>query len=98
MGSGGVNFNVYEYDGGKEPSAARALVHGIGDFLTLGIWEAVGTPSEALFGEKKYLRVEYDDADKAIKVEPHNAKPIKTASKTTEKTAPKQMSSIKKDM
>ena len=51
---------VYEYEVGREPSAGRAVAHGVMDVLTLGIWEVVGTPVEVLKGDKLHLIVIYD--------------------------------------
>lgn len=52
---------VYEIEYGNEASTGRAIAHGTLDILTLGIWELVGTPMEAVKGEKTYLTVEYED-------------------------------------
>ena len=53
----------YEYEIGNEPSAGRAIGHGVMDVLTLGLWEVAGTPIEGMQGEKKRLAVTYDDKD-----------------------------------
>lgn len=50
---------VYEYEIGDEPSAGRAVGHATLDVLTLGIWEIVGTPTEASMGDKFELTVVY---------------------------------------
>ena len=39
---------LYEYTTGESGSAGRAIAHGVGDVLTLGLWEVVGTPVEAV--------------------------------------------------
>jgi len=41
---------LYEYTTGESGSAGRAIAHGVGDVLTLGLWEVVGTPVEATQG------------------------------------------------
>jgi hypothetical protein len=46
--SGGGRADVYQYEIGNEPSTGRAVGHGVMDVLTLGIWEVVGTPIEAV--------------------------------------------------
>jgi outer membrane protein assembly factor BamE (lipoprotein component of BamABCDE complex) len=56
----GTRVDIYEYELGNEPSAGRAVGHGIMDVLTLGIWEVVGTPIEAVQGEKKQITITYD--------------------------------------
>ena len=38
----------YEYVVGNEPSTGRAVGHGVMDVLSLGLWEVVGTPIEAI--------------------------------------------------
>ena len=49
--------------------ATRAIVHGTADVLTLGLWEAVGTPTEMLLnGEKIRLQLFYDKHDRLQKV------------------------------
>jgi hypothetical protein len=48
---------------------ARALVHGAADVFTLGLWEVVGTPSEAFFGAKSMaIKIIYDESDKVKEV------------------------------
>jgi len=50
----------YQYFTGDEPSTQRAVVYGILDVATLGIAEVVGTPVEALQGDKHIVEVNYD--------------------------------------
>ncbi len=64
----GKRIDIYEYEIGNEPSAARAIGHGVMDFLTLGLWEVVGTPVEGFQGEKRQLRITYDKDDKVIAI------------------------------
>ncbi|GFH63200.1 MAG: hypothetical protein ZNDK_0971 [Candidatus Desulfovibrio kirbyi] len=64
----GHRFDVYAYEIGNEPSAGRAIGHGVMDALTLGLWEVVGTPVEGFQGDKKYLSVVYDDNDVATRI------------------------------
>jgi hypothetical protein len=41
--------------------AGRALFHGAADLMTLGLWEVVGTPAEAVFsGDEMAFEVSYD--------------------------------------
>jgi hypothetical protein len=56
---------------GNEPSAGRAIGHGVMDVLTLGLWEAFGTPIEAAAGSEKQSRyvIYYDENQKIQKVE-----------------------------
>jgi len=55
--------DIYEYEIGNEPSAGRAIGHGVMDVLTLGIWEVVGTPIEGFQGEKRQITIIYDNSD-----------------------------------
>jgi len=52
-------IEVYEVEKGNEPSMGRALAHGTLDLFTCGLWEIVGTPLEAVAGEKSYFIAEY---------------------------------------
>lgn len=66
--TGAQRTDVYEYEMGNEPSACRALGHGVMDFLTLGLWEVIGTPIEAFRGEKYQVSVTYDQNDRVVAV------------------------------
>ena len=59
---------TYEYEIGDEPSAGRAVAHGAMDVLTFGLWEVVGTPVEALQGQKYQMTVTYDAEGKAKEI------------------------------
>jgi uncharacterized protein YceK len=61
-------LNIYEYEVGNDPSAGRAIGHGVMDVLTLGLWEVVGTPIEGFQGDKRQVQVEYDANDKVVSV------------------------------
>lgn len=66
----GELVEVYQYQ--KESgSAVRALMHGVLDISTMGLWEVVGTPIEACASEAKYfiIKVYYDEYENATKVE-----------------------------
>jgi hypothetical protein len=64
----GRNVAVYRYEIGNEPSAGRAIGHGVMDVLTLGLWEVVGTPVEVFQGERYELTVVYDENGKASQI------------------------------
>ena len=59
----GKRVDMYEYELGNEPSAGRAIGHGVMDVLTFGLWEVAGTPIEGFQGEKKRLTIRYDAKD-----------------------------------
>lgn len=61
---------VYQYQK-ERGSAARALMHGVLDISTCGLWEAVGTPIEACVDEKGYfsIKVTYDAYENVQHVE-----------------------------
>ena len=49
--------------------AGRAFFHGAADVVTFGLWEVVGTPTEAVFsGDAMAYEVTYDDKDKIDQV------------------------------
>ena len=55
----------------KGAKAGRAFFHGAADVFTLGLWEAVGTPTEAIFtGDKVAYEVTYDTNDRVEKLVP----------------------------
>jgi hypothetical protein len=64
----GRRADVYQYEIGNEPSAGRAIGHGVMDVLTLGIWEIVGTPIEAVQGETYNATITYDESDKVAEI------------------------------
>ncbi len=67
----GKRVDVFSFVQGysKGAKAGRALFHGAADVFTLGLWEVVGTPTEAIFdGQKVAYEVTYDTSDKVEKV------------------------------
>lgn len=68
--SNGRRLETYEYKTGDAPSPWRAVVHGILDFASLGIWEVLGTPIEMAQGEKVRVTVEYDEDGRVATVMP----------------------------
>ncbi len=64
----GRRVDLYEYEIGNEPSAGRAIAHGVMDVLTLGIWEIIGTPIEGFQGTKHRLTVTYDQEDRVMAI------------------------------
>jgi hypothetical protein len=64
----GRRADVYEYQIGNEPSAGRAIGHGMMDVLTLGLWEVVGTPIEGVQGETYHATITYDRDDKVSEI------------------------------
>lgn len=64
----GNRADIYEYEIGNEPSAGRAVGHAVMDVLTLGIWEVVGTPIEAVQGEKYRATIIYDGNDRVNEI------------------------------
>ena len=67
-GAGGTRVDIYEYEIGNEPSAGRAVAHGVMDVLTLGIWELAGTPIEAVQGEKYEATLTYDEQERVTDI------------------------------
>ncbi|MBI3291680.1 MAG: hypothetical protein HYZ73_02565 [Elusimicrobia bacterium] len=67
----GKKVDVFSFTQGysKPAKAARAVFHGAADVFTLGLWEVVGTPTEAIFdGTKMALEVTYDENDRVESV------------------------------
>jgi hypothetical protein len=67
----GKRVDVFTFVQGysKGSKTGRAIWHGVADVFTLGLWEVVGTPTEAIFdGEKMAYEVTYDTSDKVEKV------------------------------
>jgi hypothetical protein len=55
--------------------AGRAIFHGIADVFTLGLWEVVGTPVEAVAsGTDVKVAVFYDSSDKVERIETYSGK------------------------
>lgn len=65
---GGKRTDVYAYEIGNEPSAARAIGHGVMDVLTLGVWEVIGSPIEGFQGEKHQATITYGGDDKVLSI------------------------------
>jgi hypothetical protein len=64
----GRRADIYEYQNGNEPSAGRAIGHGMMDLLTLGLWEVVGTPIEGVQGKTYHATITYDRDDKVVEI------------------------------
>ena len=63
----GKRVEVYAFTQGYSKAArvSRTIGHGAADVFTLGLWEAVGTPTEAAFnGSRVVYEVTYDTADR----------------------------------
>jgi len=67
----GNKVDVYSFTQGysKGTKAARAFGHGVMDVATLGLWEVIGSPAEAIAsGNKVIVRVHYDKNDLIEKI------------------------------
>ena len=65
------NMEVFRFIQGYSTGAkaGRALFHGAADVVTLGLWEVVGTPAEAVFsGDEMAYQVSYDKDDRVDQV------------------------------
>ena len=63
-----TRLDIYEYEVGNEPSAGRAIGHGVMDVMTFGVWEVIGTPIEGIQGDERELFITYDQNDLVIKL------------------------------
>jgi len=64
---GGKRVDIYSFTQGYSKAArvSRTIGHGAADVLTLGLWEVVGTPTEAAFnGTQVVYEVTYDSSDR----------------------------------
>jgi len=67
----GNRVDIFQFKQGytSGTKAARALVHGAADVFTLGLWEVVGTPTEAVFsGKDMATKVTYDKKNRVKEV------------------------------
>lgn len=66
----GELVEVYQFQK-EQGSAARALMHGVLDVSTFGLWEVIGTPVEASLREDKFytIRIFYDIHENVTKME-----------------------------
>lgn len=62
----GRRVEVFAFKQGysKATKTTRAFAHGVADFLTLGLWEVIGTPTETYFsGTDVKVEITYDEQD-----------------------------------
>lgn len=78
----GNRSDVYEYELGNEPSAGRAIGHGVLDVLTLGLWEVVGTPIEGFTGSTHRVTIVYGPDNRIISI---NQAPVPPPTKAEKK-------------
>ena len=67
----GKKVDVFSFVQGYSTGSrtTRAVFHGVADVFTAGLWEVVGTPTEAIFnGTKVSYEITYDDANRVEKV------------------------------
>ncbi len=63
----GVKTDIFAFTQGYSTGAkvSRTIVHAVFDVFTLGLWEVVGTPIEAIAsGTKTKIQVTYDEQDR----------------------------------
>jgi hypothetical protein len=69
----GKRVDVYSFVQGYSKGArvSRTIGHGTADVVTLGLWEVVGTPTEAVFnGKRVAYEITYDSKDRIERVVP----------------------------
>ena len=67
----GRKIDVFSFQDGYKGSsnAGRAIFHVGADIVTGGLWEIVGTPTEALLqGQSKVIKVKYDAEEKVNEI------------------------------
>jgi outer membrane protein assembly factor BamE (lipoprotein component of BamABCDE complex) len=80
----GKKVDVFSFVQGysKASKTGRAAFHGVADVFTLGLWEVVGTPTEAVFdGTKVSYEITYDKGSRIEKVVPLTDKSREAAAK-----------------
>jgi hypothetical protein len=68
----GCKVDMFRFKQGysKAAKAGRALFHATADVLTFGLWEAAGTPVEAIYtGDDAVVVVRYDTSDRVAAIE-----------------------------
>jgi len=63
----GKKYDIFKFVQGYSTGAKaeRAVFHGAADVLTIGLWEVVGTPTEAVFdGDDMAFEVSYDETNR----------------------------------
>lgn len=79
----GCPVDLFKFRQGYSTRAkvATAAFHGIADVFTLGLWEVVGTPAEAIaHGTDITVKVVYDNDLKILRVETLKGEEAKTPS------------------
>ncbi len=84
----GNRTDIYEYELGNEPSAGRAIGHGVMDVLTIGLWEVVGTPIEGFTGSKHRITLVYGPDDRIISINQAPRAPPATEEKEKDELDP----------
>ena len=56
----GKRADYFTFEKGNEASVGRAALHAFADVMTLGAWEVIGTPLEAIQGDDVTVWVAYD--------------------------------------
>ena len=97
----GKKVDVFSFTQGysKPAKATRAVFHGVADVFTLGLWEVVGTPTEAVFdGTKTALEVTYDEnnrVENVVNLQPQKEPEVKASSEKSTVPASEAPSNIK---
>ncbi|OEU70744.1 MAG: hypothetical protein BA863_14765 [Desulfovibrio sp. S3730MH75] len=95
---GTVEYDVFSfrdgYSGGAK--AGRALFHGVADVFTLGLWEIVGTPVEAVAnGDQMSYKIFYDEHGEVSNIVPLSKDAQKYDRKRTRGASPQIAQSAK---
>ena len=88
----GKKVDVFSFVQGysKGAKTGRALFHGVADVFTLGLWEVVGTPTEAIFdGTKVTYEITYDEGNRVETVVPLTEKSKEEAPKQITQPSPR---------
>jgi outer membrane protein assembly factor BamE (lipoprotein component of BamABCDE complex) len=95
----GKKVDVFSFVQGysKGAKTGRAVFHGVADVFTFGLWEVVGTPTEAVFdGTKVTYEITYDENNRVEKVVPLTEKSKEEAPKEIAEPLPKSEADAQK--
>ncbi|MCB9747857.1 MAG: hypothetical protein H6755_05550 [Candidatus Omnitrophica bacterium] len=65
----GIKVDIFSFQQGysKGAKVGRAFFHGTADIFSLGLWEVIGTPVEAIAdGKQMKIEIIYDEDDKVV--------------------------------
>lgn len=96
----GERIDLYKFVQGYSTGAkvGRAVWHATADVFTLGLWEVIGTPTEAVFsGDEMAYEVTYDKNDNIAKVSELKASKPEAATEAKQEIKPEAVTEAKQE-